>query len=380
MVSYVQKAGLMKRRRSRRRTGGVINLKLCIGLIATIIYVIFTVVIFVQMTGKSEVVLQDNLSDVKSVWLSESPLRQTFEAYDLLGVRIWVTNERDIDAGSLVVSVGDEESGEILFEQRVPCSEISNIAFENYLEFRFDEDLVKGEKELYIDLSTEDVKEKRLRTYVTKTASSAADENELYFARIQKSVPAIFVTWIVVSAVLFAAIIVVRGAKERGVSARYTNVIYMSGRERIIFAVLLAIIVCVGLFGDISRSVPSQNIVNLQADDLEGGYTLNEHSSYHQVFSVDEDGLDKINIHLRSYLTNNALFVVSIQKGTDEVLATVQSDELSVSDKTVSAYYIWDISDVELEVGREYDLYIYTGFIEEDEQNPTITGIEYVYE
>ncbi len=380
MVSHVQKAGLMKKRRSRRRANKVINTKLYIGLIVSIVYVIFTVVIFVQTTGKSEVVLQSNVSDVKSVWLSESPLHQTFEAYDLLGVRIWVTNERSIDAGSLVVTVGNEESGEVLFEQRVPCSEISNIAFENYLEFRFDRDLMKGEKELYIDLSTEDVKERRLRTYVIPKSYSLEDENELYFARVQKSVPAIFVTWIAVSAVLLAAIITVRGINERSVSVRYTNVIYTSVREKVIFAVLLVIIVCFGLIGDISRSVPSQNIVDLQADDLEGGYTLNENSSYHQTFSVDKEGLDKINIHLRSYLTNNALFVVSIQKGTEEVLATVESNELNTSDKSVSAFYIWDISDVGLEVGREYDLYIYTGSIGEDEQNPTITGIEYVYE
>lgn len=370
----------MKKRRSRRRANKVINTKLYIGLIVSIVYVIFTVVIFVQTTGKSEVVLQSNVSDVKSVWLSESPLHQTFEAYDLLGVRIWVTNERSIDAGSLVVTVGNEESGEVLFEQRVPCSEISNIAFENYLEFRFDRDLMKGEKELYIDLSTEDVKERRLRTYVIPKSYSLEDENELYFARVQKSVPAIFVTWIAVSAVLLAAIITVRGINERSVSVRYTNVIYTSVREKVIFAVLLVIIVCFGLIGDISRSVPSQNIVDLQADDLEGGYTLNENSSYHQTFSVDKEGLDKINIHLRSYLTNNALFVVSIQKGTEEVLATVESNELNTSDKSVSAFYIWDISDVGLEVGREYDLYIYTGSIGEDEQNPTITGIEYVYE
>ncbi len=140
-------------------------------------------------------------------------------------------------------------------------------------------------------------------------------------------------------------------------------------------------IVRLGLFGNYAASSSLiENVVDIQADDLEGGYTLQEHSSYHQIFSVEMEGLSKINIYLRSYLKNNALFVVSIQNGTEAVIETAQSDELDVSDSSVTAHYIWDISDVSLDVGQEYDLYIYTGFIEEDEQKPTITGIEYVYE
>ena len=71
--------------------------------------------------------------------------------------------------------------------------------------------------------------------------------------------------------------------------------------------------------------------------------------------------------------------MVSLQQGTDNVFATAQSDTMTVTDTDPFAYYVMDLSDVELSAGEEYDLFIYTGFIEENQQEPVITRIEYIY-
>ena len=68
--------------------------------------------------------------------------------------------------------------------------------------------------------------------------------------------------------------------------------------------------------------------------------------------------------------------MISIQKGQNEVIQSVQSIEL---DKVDGAYYIWEVSELGLKKGETYDLYIYTGFIGEDEENPVIKRIEFIY-
>ena len=76
------------------------------------------------------------------------------------------------------------------------------------------------------------------------------------------------------------------------------------------------------------------------------------------------------------FFDNTATFVLSVQKGQDEVVGTIQSNEMDYVD---GSFYSWDISDLDFEIGEEYDLYIFTGFIGEDEEKPVIKRIEYLY-
>jgi hypothetical protein len=149
--------------------------------------------------------------------------------------------------------------------------------------------------------------------------------------------------------------------------------------EKNILAIALLIIVVVGI-NKKSTTVKYEKGIDSGDPALEEGYLLKEHSSYHQSFTAEKSKLKQINVHLQNYLVNNALFVVSVQQGTENVISTIQSDDMLVTGQYISAYYIMDLSDVELNAGDSYDLYIYTGFIEENQQEPTITKVEYVYE
>ncbi len=116
--------------------------------------------------------------------------------------------------------------------------------------------------------------------------------------------------------------------------------------------------------------------VDIKDEVLSDGYELAEHSSYNQQFTVKRKDLKEIHISLENFFENVGTFVISIQKGRDEIVQSVQSIEL---DKIDGSYYIWDVSELGLEKGETYDLFIYTGFIGEDEENPIIKRIEYIY-
>ncbi len=364
-----------------------------IKLVIIILYIIFTVVSFVLTFQKSDVAQTSESLNMESEWLTEVPFHQAFQAYNFTGARVWVTNESGIDIGNVVVTIGDEETGQALFEERIPCYNVSTLALTDYIEVKPDADLFEGDKISYLELSVEGIDGRNIRTYTSETngypVSRMGDEKSyegrgLYFSKIQKTLPSVFVIWIMVTGMLIGAVVIYSEVATKHMTSKYLGVRFSRIGDRpllvnIIPAVILIVAVVIGLFGK-SFSTPHYKKVDLKDSALTEGYTLKEHSSYHQTFKVESDGLKEIDIHFSGYFINNALFVVSIQRGTEDVFFTTQSNDLTVSGETAKSYYILDLTDASLNVGEEYDLYIYTGFIEENEQEPTITQIEYVYD
>ncbi|MBE5837179.1 hypothetical protein [Butyrivibrio sp.] len=141
---------------------------------------------------------------------------------------------------------------------------------------------------------------------------------------------------------------------------------------------IIPVLLLIWLFGAGVLSVDkfTTKTENLHDESLASGYELAEHSGYSQQFTVKRKDLKEIHVSLENFFENVGTFVLSIQKGQDEIVQSVQSVEF---DKIDGLYYIWDVSGLGLEKGDTYDLYIYTGFIGEDEENPVIKRIEYIY-
>ena len=359
-----------------------------IGLAILILYAIFTIICAVRTAMKTDLVTFCNNVNVESVWLTGIPFHQVFEVKDLVEVRPWISNETDTNSGDVVVTIGDEDSGEILFEQRIQCKDITKNTLEQSSEDESDSVLVKGTRTCYIELYVDGVDGKDIKAYIGNSDDNnvrregderSYDGRGLSFTMVHKTIPSAFATWIIVTAMLISLKVLNYDFANKKMPVSYKNPRKRTMPENIILGAILIVMFFAGVWG--KPHIGSQGrTINLEDEELGSGVTLKEHSSYHQTFTAESADISHINIHLRSYLINDALFVASIQKGTEEVIATMQSNEMRISGADASSYYIMDIDDVELSKGEEYDLYIYTGYIEDEQQRPTVTGIEYVYE
>ncbi len=359
-----------------------------LGLIVLIPYIIFTIITIIQIVQKNDRLVEGKNIEAESVWLTGVPFHQVFEATDLTGVQVWATNEFGVTDGSVVVSLGDEESGEALVEERISCADLPAVAFSDCIELNLDEKFIKGDRLCCVEIYVDGVDGKKIRTYVSRTMSydvSIEGDSESFIGKqlcyktIIKRNPSIARTWIIVTAMLIAAVIVFLEIAKGHITTSYMRYQERSILERIIILAVLTIMVLVGIFGGTVSPAPKTKSVDIEDSELENGYMLMEHSSYHQTFTAEDSDIKQINVYLSGYLINNALFVVSLQQGQENVIATVQSDSMTVSDYDYTSYYIMDLSDVELNPGEEYDLFIYTGFMDENQQEPVITKIEYIY-
>jgi hypothetical protein len=321
---------------------------------------------------------------ITSVWLDDNSFHQPFNKDGMLGLRIWLTNPEKVTEGVVSVRIGEEETGRVIYSQDILVTDIPDSVLTDYIDIVPDDIVFDDDTVYYLELDALSCREKTIKTYVGLTeekfiVSHSGDDRSftnkmLCIAFIQQKIPLVFVVWIFITIIMILLFTYIWGSnKKKKVKIKLFE-LPTSLESKIVIPLLVLIgILGTGIF---SFDKMSSNAVDYKDEALIDGYVLEEHSSYSQKFTVEKGGLSEIQVSLSAFFDNTATFVMSVQKGQDEVIATVQSNEVDYID---GAYYSWDVSDIELEEGEEYDFYIFTGFIDIDEEKPVIKRIEYIY-
>lgn len=370
-------------RKRRRKKTGIRKWENTLIISIVVVYMIFSGFVFWDMGQLHVGVINDRPSTrISSVWLDSVPYHQPFKASKTVGIRIYLCNPYSASEGVVSVKIGNQQTGKVLYTSEILVTEISDSKLEDYIEIipenmAFEDDVI-----YYVELDAISCAEKTIKTYFgamdTYGVSHAGDTNDLSnkmmcIAVIQEVIPFIFIIWIFISSLIVMMIIFVFSKKSREI--RHEEIALPTSTES---KLIIPVLILIGLFGTgaLSLNKITTKSVDIKDEVLADGYELEEHSSYNQQFIVKRNDLKEIHISLERFFENVGTFVISIQKGQDEIVQSVQSKEL---DKIDGSYYIWDVSELGLKKGEIYDLYIYTGFIGEDEENPVIKRIEYFY-
>lgn len=359
------------------------NIRLIIMGVIALAYLIFTIVAFASTAAWHYNAMNDRPSlGLKSVYLSEIPIHQTFTADRLVGTRIWVYANDPVENGSVVVSIGDEETGEVLCRGELPAESIMNSAESKAIDVTSNKELgmIEPAEEYFVEISTQGMGERSVKTLLAiadgEQAYRDGDEEQfegkkLCFIPLCKSLSDAFVYWIPITGIFLTLmfILVEKPGKDRSADVQIP-----SGKNFIIAGALMVITLII--FVSSAVTIAKVSLVDSKSEDIAEGYTLHEHSSYVEEFTLGKKKLRAIRVYLPDYLENSPLFVVSLQNGQGDVLATKQSNEMEL---TGQGGYRLDVSDLELEAGQDYYTYVFTGFIEEGEEEPVLKRIEYEY-
>ncbi len=345
-------------------------------------YAIFSFVFLKNVTHSYHGVLKAKSSErLSSVWLDDSPFHQVFSGNKLVGIRIYLTNPDEVSEGLVSIRLGLEETGEELYSTDVLATDIPSTALEEYVEIIPEDVKFEDGVKYYVEVDGFSCMPKTVKTFLGATEGDqvyhAGDDSDygskaLCIDQVQEILPFGFVIWILITVLLVLFVSFSFSKYEQGVHVAKKLRIPTS-RESLIVLAVVVIVAGLGTYA-VFHVESLGHVIDLEDKELENGYTLEEHSSYEQEFTVEREDLKEIYVRLYNYFENTATFVVSIQKGTD-VVGTIQDNELEYD----GAYLIWDVSELNLPKGETYNLFVYTGFIEEDQEKPVIKKIVYVY-
>lgn len=370
-------------RKRRRKKTGIKRWENAIVIFIMVAYMCFSGFVFWDMGQPNIGVINDRPTNrLSSVWLDSVPYHQAFKANETVGIRLYLSNPYNVSEGVVSVKIGEQETGSVIYTIEVLATEITDSVLEDYIDIipediSFDDDVV-----YYVELDAMSCADKTIKTYLgamdTYGVSHAGDESDLTskmlcFAVIQNIIPFLFIVWIFVTCLIVMMLIFVFSDKRDIVEN-----VDISLPTSLESKLLIPLLILIGLIGTGILSVDEFIIKTVDSKDeaLIGGYELGEHSSYNQEFTVKRNDLKEIHVSLERFFENVGTFVISIQKGQDEIVKSVQNIEL---DKIDGYYYILDVSELELKKGETYDFYIYTGYIGEDEEKPVIKSVEYIY-
>ena len=370
-------------RKRRKKKTGIRRWENTIIVTIMVVYMVFSGFVFSYMAKENTGVLDDiPKTRISSVWLDSVPYHQPFQANKTVGIRIYLSNPYNASEGVVSVKIGNEQTGKVLYTSEILVTEISDSRLEDYIEIIPEDVAFEDSTIYYVELDAISCADKTIKTYLgamdTYGVSHAGDTSDLTnkmlcIGVIQKIIPFLFIVWIFVTCIIVMMLILVFSDKRD--NAEHNDIRFPTSLES---KIVIPIIILIGLFGTGVLSVDKLITKTVDSNDeaLIGGYELEEHSSYNQEFTVKRNDLKEIHISLENFFENVGTFVISIQKGQDEIIKSVQNIEI---DKVDGSYYSWDVSSLGLNKGETYDLYIYTGFIGEDEENPVLERIEYIY-
>ncbi|MCR5404306.1 MAG: hypothetical protein K6E91_10895 [Butyrivibrio sp.] len=350
----------------------------------TIFYVIFTIVAFVSTRSWHYNAMTERPSiGLRSVYLSEIPLHQSFTAKRLAGARLWIFADRAVDYGDVVVTIGNEDTGEIYVSGEISGDNIKNVAESKPIDFAMNKEqgMIEAADMYFIELSTRGIGERNFRTLLSADEGievlrdgdeEALAGKMLCFVPLCVSVSDAFVYWIPVTCV-YCTIMLLIFSRRMGRKPA-DDVQIPSGRNLIIAGAFALVSLVIGIVSAVN--IASIEIIDNKSEELAEGFKLYQHSSYVEEFVMPRDKLKGIRVYLPDYYDNTALFVVSFQDEQGVELATKQSNEMELVGK---GGYRLDVSDVKVEKGKVYDLFVFTGFIEDGEEVPVITRVEYEY-
>lgn len=323
---------------------------------------------------------------LSSVYLTQTPFRQVFTAKDFRGFRVYLSNEKGVIEGLVVVEIHDYYTGELLYEYLVSANEIGYNGINSFYDSIAEKGTYDGTDTYYLDMYLLGIEDKKIKTYIGAISRDEfwpviheGDEKDysnkmLYMDLIVKGIPYSFVAWLMITAFLIAALIFwFTWEMSEG------NLVHeRAGIPSSKYGKLIVIPIAIILLGVLGAFEPKERVVESDSAELKGGYDLPRHTSYVEKFTVKYDNLKSINVKLQAKMDNTALFVMAIQKGKEEVIATVQSDEID-DFADYRTEYIWDVSELSLNKGEEFDLFIYTGYINDNEEMPVLENISYTY-
>ena len=346
-------------------------------------YYAYSVFAFYDMTRDHYDVLDDRTkTNISSVWLDDVPFHQPFSGEKFVGMRLYLTNPDNVSDGVISVNFGNQETGEVLFTYEILVTEISDTAFDDYIEIFPDGVDFDDETVYFVEIDAYACMAKTIKTYLCSADSyrvyHSGDERDfeskmLYLDIVQDTHPFTFILWIFFTSLMIMLVIYTFLTIDNSEDNCYGFKIPATKESRLLIPVLITL----GIIGTgiLSWDKLTTHIVDYKDEALQSGYVLLEHSNYEQDFKVTRNNLREIHVGLDCFFENVGTFVVSIQKDDEEVVASVQNDELEFD----GAYLIWDVGDIGLKKGEEYSLFVYTGFIEDDQECPIIKKIKYVY-
>lgn len=347
-------------------------------IIATYIFISFYVVweflnpSYANLTGLSK-------SRMATAVLDETPFVQSFEANYLVGIRLYLTNEYNISEGVVLASLYDDSTGQVIYDTQIDVTDIPNNGRNSYIDLLFQNDIRKENGKYALELYAVGDAVGKIKTYICGADSENSytfthgDDSTyyngkmLYFGPLEKVLPLSFFGWMFLTGVLLFCFFFNCDMPFYQLKVRASIPIRV---------MRLWLLIVIGLFGtgvvDLDSNVlKNKKIIDIDDESNKDIITLGEHSDYSYKFTVKENNLTEIALDLYQDVENTANFTVSIKKGEEDVIASIQSNELE--------NYVWNIKDLELQKGEEYDLCIYTGFINYDEESPSFIGAQCVY-
>ena len=86
--------------------------------------------------------------------LDTSPYFQRFDGYNVMGIRLYLVNEDLIQNGTVYVSIGSYDTGEILFKAEIPARDIGS-DYHGYIDIASNKVLTYESTRLYFSIFTD---------------------------------------------------------------------------------------------------------------------------------------------------------------------------------------------------------------------------------
>ncbi|SFP36233.1 hypothetical protein SAMN04487928_101101 [Butyrivibrio proteoclasticus] len=356
--------------------------KLLVCIMVTIAVTAIVLIVYSKVNGKVGISLEPASKNAQEMILDSVPFHQVFTLENVKGIGLYLYKKDETQEGKVYISIGDEDTKEVLLEREIPVSEIPD-KLSDPIYIMSESGHIEYCDNYYFEIYTDSTGE--VYTYTAQTSNEsigALTYGEISYNRViafevlSRNVHFGFIVFLLVICCIFSFLIYkVFEASARKVRRRVRSKKGNFAKDVLFLITVITVLLATGII-DENSFYRKLKVVDMDNSLFEDGITLGEHSSYQLTFEVEKENLHDIYIEMDNYSDDTAVFVASIQDGHEEVFKSVQSDALNYED---DKHYIWDVSDLDLEEGAEYDLFFFTGYIEEDQLTPIITGVSFGY-
>lgn len=330
-------------------------------------YAIVTLIVMFKLThytydmfgNKQEFGLNDMVLDT-------SPYFQRFDGYNVMGVRLYLTNEDQVHDGNVYVIIGSYDIGEVLLKAQIKASDIGS-DYNGYIDVVSDKVLTKDSTKLYYSIFTDKELSGKIKTkfyghpknseYLLHVGKPLAgySEKTMSYNTLQRRIPFSFIVWIFLTSVLVMAVVCC--ISRAPATPPFLEEIRIE--DGLQCRLLLIVLITVGLFGT-GIIKPSTFYIDtistdIQDDRLVDGYVLQEKTVTNFTFTTISDELKNIRIKLGSYPSDLAEYTIVLSDKDDDYIADVFSSDMDFD----GTWLIWDVSEYEFEENAEYKLDVF---------------------
>lgn len=353
-------------------------------IVALTLYLSLSVVSFYKLVNYTYTVFREKqrfgLNDLS---LDCSPYYQVFSAHNIMGLRLYLTNETMAKEGFVYVNIGNYETGETLLKSKIAARDIKE-EYNNYIDIvskkvfsnetnRFwfniyvDEELAGKIKTKYFGHE----KRNDILMHVGKHLYKC-HELTMSYELLVRRIPFTFIIWIYSSCLIVLAAMMHKTSVDAN-----KNVTKISIEKARSHKLLLVILIVLGLFGtgiiekDFFIDEPLR--YDLDDDRFEEGLILQEKSVTNFRLNCTNDYLNSIQIKLDSYPMDLAEYTIVLNDKDDQYIADIYSSDLDFDGTRL----IWDLSDMAISnYGYTIDIFFP---IKGDKPAPVIKGVRCVF-